>query len=114
MKKFLVGFTLLLCVKIILSIQLNLTIWKEGFDNLKWNKRFSSYVIRRVMDTSLYDCVTECLIITRCRSINYAKKFPVCELNYETEETQFQEFKDEIGFVYGNMKHFDLVSNINS
>lgn len=93
------------------SIELNLTLWQDGFDNLIWNKRLSSFIIRRVIDTNFYECVKECLKTTRCKSINYAKKFPVCELNYQTDETKLQEFKDEIGFVYGNIRHFDSVSN---
>lgn len=102
---------LFIYIGVIVSSHLNLTLWQNGFDNLIWNKRLSSFILRRVIDTNLYECVKECLITTRCKSINYAKKFPVCELNYQTKETRFQLFKDEIGFVYGNIRNFDTVSN---
>lgn len=110
MKTYLFGLFFLLCVDCICSSEFNLTLLKEGYDSLIWNKRLNTYVIRRELDTSLFECVRECLKTTRCQSINYAEKYPICELNYETEETHADKLQDEVGFVFGNINYFSPVS----
>lgn len=110
MKTNLFGLFLLLCVDCIYSSEFNLTLLKEGYDTLIWNKRLYTYVIRRELDTSLFECIRDCLKTTRCQSINYAEKYPVCELNYETEETHADKLQGEVGFVFANINYFSPVS----
>lgn len=87
----------------------------KGQSNLRWNKRLRNANISQRFSVSLLECVDECFNISTCKSFNYKRNLPLCELNYQSEEINRPTMldpvvmTDENNFIYGDIKYWGMI-----
>uniref|UniRef100_A0A8W8MFK3 Sushi domain-containing protein n=1 Tax=Magallana gigas TaxID=29159 RepID=A0A8W8MFK3_MAGGI len=79
---------------------------KPGFSQLQRGHRLDRKLIQSFTDLSFLDCVIECLVTPRCKSVNYFKGANFCELNYENKTTTETKYMDSAGWVYSEKEHW--------
>uniref|UniRef100_A0A8W8NU85 Uncharacterized protein n=1 Tax=Magallana gigas TaxID=29159 RepID=A0A8W8NU85_MAGGI len=79
---------------------------QTGFSKLQRGHRLDRKLIQSFPGLSFLDCVIECLVTPRCKSVNYCKGANFCELNYENKTTAANKYMDNAGFVYSEKEHW--------
>uniref|UniRef100_A0A8W8MKP2 Apple domain-containing protein n=1 Tax=Magallana gigas TaxID=29159 RepID=A0A8W8MKP2_MAGGI len=79
---------------------------KTGFSLLQHGHRLDGKVIQSYAEISFLDCVTECLVTPRCKSVNYFKGANFCESNYENKTTAETRYMESAGWVYSEKEHW--------
>nr|XP_034316460.1 uncharacterized protein LOC109621178 [Crassostrea gigas] len=79
---------------------------KPGFSQLQRGHRLDRKLIQSFTELSFLDCVIECLVTPRCKSVNYFKGANFCELNYENKTTAETMYMDNAGWVYSEKEHW--------
>eukprot|EP00105_Crassostrea_gigas_P046625 XP_019930773.1 PREDICTED: uncharacterized protein LOC105348035 isoform X2 [Crassostrea gigas] len=79
---------------------------KPGFSKLQRGHRLDRKLIQTFTEVSFLDCVTECMVTPRCKSVNYFKGANYCELNYENKTTAETNYMDSAGWVYSEKDHW--------
>uniref|UniRef100_A0A8W8MD76 Sushi domain-containing protein n=1 Tax=Magallana gigas TaxID=29159 RepID=A0A8W8MD76_MAGGI len=79
---------------------------KPGFSKLQRGHRLDRKLIQTFTEVSFLDCVTECMVTPRCKSVNYFKGANYCELNYENKMTAKTRYMDSAGWVYSEKEHW--------
>uniref|UniRef100_A0A8W8ML71 Uncharacterized protein n=1 Tax=Magallana gigas TaxID=29159 RepID=A0A8W8ML71_MAGGI len=79
---------------------------KLGFSKLQRGHRLDRKLIQSFTEVSFLDCVTECMVTPRCKSVNYFKGANYCELNYENKTTAETMYMDSAGWVYSEKEHW--------
>ncbi|XP_052694408.1 uncharacterized protein LOC128172675 [Crassostrea angulata] len=79
---------------------------KTGFSLLQRGHRLDGKVIQSYAEISFLDCVTECLVTPRCKSVNYLKGANFCESNYENKTTAETRYMESDGWVYSEKEHW--------
>nr|XP_034316136.1 neurogenic locus notch homolog protein 2-like [Crassostrea gigas] len=79
---------------------------QTGFSKLQRGHRLDRKLIQSFPGLSFLDCVIECLVTPRCKSVNYCKGANFCELNYENKTTAAIKYMDNAGFVYSEKEHW--------
>uniref|UniRef100_A0A8W8MM01 Sushi domain-containing protein n=1 Tax=Magallana gigas TaxID=29159 RepID=A0A8W8MM01_MAGGI len=79
---------------------------KPGFSKLQRGHRLDRKLIQTFTEVSFLDCVTECMVTPRCKSVNYFKGANYCELNYENKTTAGTRYMDSAGWVYSEKEHW--------
>uniref|UniRef100_A0A8W8MKL8 Uncharacterized protein n=1 Tax=Magallana gigas TaxID=29159 RepID=A0A8W8MKL8_MAGGI len=79
---------------------------QSGFSQLQRGHRLDRKLIQSFPGLSFVDCVIECLVTPRCKSVNYCKGANFCEINYENKTTADNKYMDNAGFVYSEKEHW--------
>ncbi|XP_052694961.1 neurogenic locus notch homolog protein 1-like [Crassostrea angulata] len=79
---------------------------KPGFSQLQRGHRLDRKLIQSFTEVSFLDCVTECMVTPRCKSVNYFKGANYCEINYENKTTAETNYMDSAGWVYSERGHW--------
>uniref|UniRef100_A0A8W8MI79 Sushi domain-containing protein n=1 Tax=Magallana gigas TaxID=29159 RepID=A0A8W8MI79_MAGGI len=79
---------------------------KPGFSQLQRGHRLDRKLIQSFTKVSFLDCVTECMVTPRCKSVNYFKGANYCEINYENKTTAETNYMDSAGWVYSERGHW--------
>ncbi|XP_052692812.1 uncharacterized protein LOC128171100 [Crassostrea angulata] len=79
---------------------------KPGFSQLQRGHRLDGKVIQSFTELSFLDCVIECLVTPRCKSVNYFKGANFCESNYENQTTAETKYVEIAGWVYSDKEHW--------
>nr|XP_034316070.1 uncharacterized protein LOC117685705 [Crassostrea gigas] len=79
---------------------------QPGFSKLQRGHRLDRKLIQSFPELSFLDCVIECLVTPRCKSVNYCKGANYCEINYENKTTADNKYMDNAGFVYSEKEHW--------
>nr|XP_034315276.1 neurogenic locus notch homolog protein 2 [Crassostrea gigas] len=79
---------------------------KPGFSKLQRGHRLDRKLIQTFTEVSFLDCVTECMVTPRCKSVNYFKGANYCEINYENKTTAETRYVDNAGWVYSEKEHW--------
>eukprot|EP00105_Crassostrea_gigas_P038128 XP_019922276.1 PREDICTED: uncharacterized protein LOC105327050 [Crassostrea gigas] len=79
---------------------------KLGFSKLQRGHRLDRKLIQTFTEVSFLDCVTECMVTPRCKSVNYFKGANYCEINYENKATAETRYMDNAGWVYSEKEHW--------
>lgn len=79
---------------------------KPGFSQLQRGHRLDGKLIQSFTELSFLDCVIECLVTPRCKSVNYFKGANFCEINYENKTTANTRYVDSAGWVYSDKEHW--------
>ncbi|XP_052694963.1 neurogenic locus notch homolog protein 1-like [Crassostrea angulata] len=79
---------------------------QSGFSQLQRGHRLDRKLIQSFQGLSFLDCVIECLVTPRCKSVNYCKGANFCEINYENKTTADNKYMDNAGFVYSEKEHW--------
>ena len=87
---------------------------KTGFSLLQHGHRLDGKVIQSYAEISFLDCVTECLVTPRCKSVNYFKGANFCESNYENKTTAETRYMESAGWVYSEKEHWPKVNVLES
>ena len=87
---------------------------KTGFSLLQRGHRLDGKLIQSFAELSFLDCVTECLMTPRCKSVNYFKGANFCESNYENKTTAETRYMDSAGWVYSEKEHWPKVNVLES
>lgn len=83
---------------------------QPGFSQLQRGHRLDGKVIQSFAEMSFLDCVIECLVTPRCKSVNYFKGANFCEINYENKTTAETKYLDAAGWVYTEKEHWPKVN----
>lgn len=87
---------------------------KPGFSQLQRGHRLGGKVIQSFTELSFLDCVIECLVTPRCKSVNYFKGANFCESNYENQTTAETKYVEIAGWVYSDKEHWPKVNVLES
>nr|XP_034320081.1 protein jagged-1 isoform X1 [Crassostrea gigas] len=79
---------------------------KLGFSKLQRGHRLDRKLIQTFTEVSFLDCVTECMVTPRCKSVNYCKGANFCEVNYENKTTAETRYMESAGWVYSEKEHW--------
>ncbi|XP_052691246.1 uncharacterized protein LOC128169121 [Crassostrea angulata] len=79
---------------------------KTGFSLLQHGHRLDGKLIQSFAELSFLDCVTECMMTPRCKSVNYFKGANFCESNYENKTTAEKRYMESAGWVYSEKVHW--------
>lgn len=79
---------------------------QPGFSKLHRGHRLDGKLIQTFTELSFLDCVMECLVTPRCKSVNYFKGANFCEINYENKTTAETKYLDAAGWVYSEKEHW--------
>ncbi|XP_052695614.1 versican core protein-like [Crassostrea angulata] len=79
---------------------------QPGFSKLQRGQRLDRKLIQSFVEVSFLDCVKECLVTPRCKSVNYIKGANFCEINYENKMTAEINYVDIAGWVYSEKEHW--------
>ncbi|XP_052694391.1 neurogenic locus notch homolog protein 3-like [Crassostrea angulata] len=79
---------------------------KPGFSQLQRGHRLDGKVIQSFTELSFLDCVIECLVTPRCKSVNYFKGANFCESNYDNQTTAETKYVEIAGWVYSDKEHW--------
>ncbi|XP_034318110.2 aggrecan core protein [Magallana gigas] len=79
---------------------------QPGFSKIQYGHRLDRKVIQSFAEVSFLDCVIECLVTPRCKSVNYFKGANFCEINYENKMTAETMLVDSAGWVYSEKEHW--------
>nr|XP_034317116.1 uncharacterized protein LOC117686372 [Crassostrea gigas] len=79
---------------------------QPGFSKLQRGHRLDRKLIQSFTEVSFLDCVIECLVTPRCKSVNYYKGANYCEINYENKTTAETRYMDSAGWVYSEKEHW--------
>ena len=85
---------------------------QHGYSRIQYGHRLDSRTIDTYGGVSFLDCVKECLVTTRCKSINYHKGSNYCETNYEDQRSASNKFLKKTGWVYSERGDWPGVSRI--
>ncbi|XP_065936064.1 uncharacterized protein [Magallana gigas] len=77
-----------------------------GFSKLQRGHRLDRKLIQSFPELSFLDCVIECLVTPRCKSVNYFKGANFCEINYENKTTAETRYMESAGWVYSEKEHW--------
>lgn len=83
---------------------------QSGFSKLQRGHRLDRKVIQSFAELSFLDCVKECLVTPRCKSVNYFKGANFCEINYENKMAAETMYVDSAGWVYSENEHWPKVN----
>ena len=87
---------------------------KPGFSQLQRGHRLDRKLIQSFTELSFLDCVIECLVTPRCKSVNYFKGANFCEINYENKTTAETRYMESAGWVYSEKEHWPKVNVLES
>uniref|UniRef100_A0A8W8MLC8 Uncharacterized protein n=1 Tax=Magallana gigas TaxID=29159 RepID=A0A8W8MLC8_MAGGI len=79
---------------------------QPGFSKLQRGHRLDRKLIQSFTEVSFLDCVIECLVTPRCKSVNYYKGANFCEINYENKTTAETRYMESAGWVYSEKEHW--------
>nr|XP_034317190.1 neurogenic locus notch homolog protein 2-like [Crassostrea gigas] len=79
---------------------------QPGFSKLQRGYRLDRKLIQSFTELSFLDCVIECLVTPRCKSVNYFKGANFCEINYENKTTAETRYMESAGWVYSEKEHW--------
>ncbi|XP_065936001.1 uncharacterized protein [Magallana gigas] len=79
---------------------------QPGFSKLQRGHRLDRKLIQSFTEVSFLDCVLECLVTPRCKSVNYYKGANFCEINYENKTTAEYRYMESAGWVYSEKEHW--------
>nr|XP_019929678.1 uncharacterized protein LOC105345276 [Crassostrea gigas] len=79
---------------------------QPGFSKLQRGHRLDRKLIQSFTEVSFLDCVIECLVTPRCKSVNYFKGANFCEINYENKTTAETRYMESAGWVYSEKGHW--------
>nr|XP_034316860.1 uncharacterized protein LOC117686240 [Crassostrea gigas] len=79
---------------------------QPGFSKIQRGYRIDRKLIQSFAQFSFLDCVVECLVTPRCKSVNYFKGANFCETNYENKTTAKTTYEDSAGWVYSEKEHW--------
>uniref|UniRef100_A0A8W8MHD0 Sushi domain-containing protein n=1 Tax=Magallana gigas TaxID=29159 RepID=A0A8W8MHD0_MAGGI len=79
---------------------------QPGFSKLQRGYRLDRKLIQSFTEVSFLDCVIECLVTPRCKSVNYYKGANFCEINYENKTTAETRYMESAGWVYSEKEHW--------
>lgn len=77
-----------------------------GFSQLQHGHRLDRKLIQSFTEVSFLDCVTECIVTPRCKSVNYFKGANFCEISYENKTTAETKYMESAGWVYSEKEHW--------
>ena len=83
---------------------------QHGYSRIQYGHRLISRTIDTYGGVSFLDCVKECLVTTRCKSVNYFKGANYCETNYEDKASAVDKFLTKTGWVYSERGDWPKVS----
>ena len=81
-----------------------------GYSRIQYGHRLDSRTIDTFGGVSFLDCVKECLVTTRCKSINYHKGANYCETNYEDQRSASNKFTTRTRWLYSEKGDWPNVS----
>ena len=87
---------------------------QHGYSRIQYGNHLDSRTIDTYGGVSFLDCVKECLVTTRCKSINYYKGANYCETNYENQTSATNKFLKKTGWVYSERCDWPRVSTIHN
>ena len=99
-----------ICVFSFVKLVQSVNTLQQGYSNLQYGQRLENAMINSYGEFSFLDCVKECLVTTRCKSINYFKGANYCETNYEDKASAVDKFTTKTGWVYSERTHWPEVS----
>lgn len=67
------------------------------FENMKHNHKLDGFIFKQIAGIRFQECWTNCEQRLSCKSINYQRRFHLCTLNSENDETRLTE---GLGFVF--------------
>ncbi|XP_034321227.2 neurocan core protein-like [Magallana gigas] len=79
---------------------------QPGFAKLQRGQRLDRKMIQSFAEVSFLDCVIECVVTPRCKSVNYFKGANFCEINYENKTTAETNYVNSTGWVYSEKEHW--------
>ncbi|XP_052693429.1 uncharacterized protein LOC128171698 [Crassostrea angulata] len=79
---------------------------QPGFSKIQRGYRLDRKLIQSFAQLSFLDCVIECLVTPRCKSVNYFKGAIFCETNYENKTTANTNYENSAGWVYSEKEHW--------
>uniref|UniRef100_A0A8W8MHV5 C-type lectin domain-containing protein n=1 Tax=Magallana gigas TaxID=29159 RepID=A0A8W8MHV5_MAGGI len=79
---------------------------QPGFSKIQRGYRLDRKLIQSFAQLSFLDCVIECLVTPRCKSVNYFKGANFCETNYENKTTANTRYENSAGWVYSEKEHW--------
>uniref|UniRef100_A0A8W8P1N7 EGF-like domain-containing protein n=1 Tax=Magallana gigas TaxID=29159 RepID=A0A8W8P1N7_MAGGI len=91
-----------LCLVVSFCVQCDGSL-QPGFSKIQRGYRLNRKLIQSF---SFLDCVVECLVTPRCKSVNYFKEANFCETNYENKTTANTKYEDGAGWVYSEKEHW--------
>ena len=83
---------------------------QHGYSRIQYGHRLDSRTIDTYGGVSFLDCVKECLVTTRCKSINYHKGANYCETNYEDHRSASYKFTTRTRWLYSEKGDWPNVS----
>ena len=76
----------LLCLnKIYFCYAMSDNVYTEIINRAKFGHRLTNFFITTLPGIDLSSCTKECSVTKACKSINYFRNFPICELHYGQE-----------------------------
>ena len=100
----------LICVISFVKLVQAVNTLQQGYSNLQYGQRMENGMINSYGEFSFLDCVKECLVTMRCKSVNYFKGANYCETNYEDKASAVDKFTTKTGWVYSERTHWPEVS----
>nr|XP_034321060.1 aggrecan core protein-like [Crassostrea gigas] len=94
-----------LCLVVSFFVRCNGSL-QPGFSKIQRGYRLDRKLIQSFAQLSFLDCVIECLVTPRCKSVNYFKGANFCETNYENKTTANTKYEDSAGWVYSEKEHW--------
>lgn len=73
---------------------------QQSFSKLQRGHILDRSMIQSFTELSFSDCVIECLVTLRCKSVNYYKGANFCETNCENKTTAGTKYVESAGWVY--------------
>ena len=83
---------------------------QQGYSNLQYGQRLENAMINSYGEFSFLDCVKECLVTMRCKSVNYFKGANYCETNYEDQRSASNKFTTRTRWLYSEKGDWPNVS----
>ena len=99
-----------ICVVSFVKLVQAVNTLQQGYSNLQYGHRMENAMINSYGDFSFLDCVKECLVTMRCKSVNYFKGANYCETNYEDKASAVDKFTTKTGWVYSERTHWPEVT----
>ena len=70
------------------------------------SRRLTNKILFARQGISLVDCVRDCMSVSRCKSVNYIRRFVLCEMNKEAGTAGDSEFIKEGISIHVNLQYW--------
>ena len=78
--------------------------------NILFDTKLYGGLLTKLTDQNFISCIRECLVRTRCRSVNYLSKMQLCELNHLLGTDDGAVFENKTGTIYTERNKWVKVS----